>query len=154
MNIKYLPPLLLGTALLANGQLALAADGKTLPGAACVPKYDYYTFERNPQGYSRNTSSSTQYWSCPIVRDSMSPNIAKAEIKVINATGTFSCTLHSRNASGSVIASSTRSTSLSGTSVQTLSWGSLADANFGYYYFRCGLTAGSSVVSYFWEENT
>lgn len=153
MSIKYLFPLLLSSSLILGSNLVAAADGKTLAGATCVPKFDSYKFTRNSKGHLTNTSSITQYWTCPIVRDSMGPNLRKAEVKVINATGTFSCTLHSRNASGSSVASSAKSTGLSGGTVQTLSWGSLSDANFGYYYFRCALTAGSSDVSYFWEEN-
>lgn len=146
--------LIVFTAAMSTSNISFAADAKTVAGAICQPRSDEYNIDRNLAGHARNISSSTQFWTCPIVRDSMSPNLRDAQMQIINATGTMSCTFYSRSVTGGFVSSVTRSTGLSGGTVQTLSWPSIADANNGYYYLRCIVPAGSSVISYRWNENT
>ncbi len=135
--------------------LALAGtDAKTLPGAACQPKYDEHDVYRNSQGYAQNTSGSLQYWTCPIVRDSMAPSLKRAWVYFVNNEGSMSCTLHSKSETGGTAGSLTRTTNLSGSTTQEFEYGALADNDWGYYYFRCGVTPGSIIKSYIWEENT
>ncbi len=146
--------LIVFAAVMGVSNISFAADAKTVSGANCQPKSDEYNIDRNYMGHARNISSYIQRWTCPIVRDSMAPNLSRAEMKIINATGTMSCTLYSRSSSGGHVSGITRSTALSGGSVQTLSWPAIADANNGYYYFRCRVPAGSRVISYYWNERT
>ena len=140
--------------IMGVNNVSFAADAKTVSGANCQPRSDEYNIDRNSSGHARNISSSTQYWTCPIVRDSMSPHLANANMKIVNATGTMSCTFYSRSSGGGYVSGVTRSTGLSGGTVQTLSWPAIGDSNNGYYYFRCTVPAGSSVISYRWSENT
>jgi len=146
--------LIIFVATMSASSISFANDAKTVAGANCQPKSDEYNIDRNFRGHARNISSSTQRWTCPIVRDSMVPKLARAEMKIINATGSMSCTFYSRSSSGGNVSAVTRSTALSGGSVQTLRWPAIADANNGYYYFRCTVPAGSRVISYYWNENT
>jgi len=134
--------------------ISFAADGKTSAGAFCQPRADEYNIDRNASGHAQNISTTTQFWTCPVIRDSMAPSLRDAQMRVINATGTMSCTFYSRSATGGYVSGVTRSTALSGGTVQTLSWGGIADANNGYYYIRCTVPAGSRVISYSWVENT
>lgn len=151
---KKILALITFAAVMSVSNASFAVDAKTLPGATCQPDRDEYDIQRNYSGSARNQSSSGQYWTCPIVRDSMAPNLRSANMRIVNATGTMSCTLYSRSATGGYVSGPNRATGLSGGAVQTLSWGGVADANNGYYYFRCYVPSGSRVISYYWNENT
>ncbi len=141
-------------AALSVSNIGFAADGKTLPGAACQPERDEFDIERNYSGQAKNNSWLSQYWICPIVRDSMSPSMRDASMKIVNASGTMSCSLYSRSSSGGYVSAPSRSTNLSGATVQTFTWGGVSDSNNGYYYFRCNVTPGSRIISYNWTERT
>jgi hypothetical protein len=146
--------LITSIAVLSMSNGSIADDGKSLPGAACQPEHDEFDIARNFSGQAKNQSWLGQYWICPIVRDSMSPSMRRASMRIVNATGTMSCTLYSRSSSGGYISGPNRATNLSGGTVQTLNWGSVSDSNNGYYYFRCYVPAGSRIISYNWTERT
>lgn len=173
MNAKQLM-IGLGFSMLAVASApALAADAKTLPGAACQPNSSNpTTFYIGSNGMLINNSDTALTVICPIVRDVMAANssngISNAQIYVVdnnNSTNDprVSCTLESRmTGAGLVEALTDNSVAGASPNVQVLdNYTNLGLSSEGYYFFRCTIpgnqTVGaqinrSSIVMYRWSE--
>lgn len=156
MNAKQLM-ISLGFSMMAAASMpALAADAKTLPGAACQPNSSSPTaFYIASNGMLINNSTATLTVICPIVREVMAANgsgISNAQIYVVdnnNASGDprVTCTLESRsNGAGSVEAQTDNSVAGASPNVQVLdNYADLGSSADGFYYFRCDIPPNQTI---------
>ncbi len=156
MNAKRLM-IGLGFSMMAAANVpVLAADAKTLPGAACQPNSSSPTaFYIGSNGVLFNNSTSTLTVICPIVRDVMaagSSGISNAQIYVVdnnNATGDprVTCTLESRSTSAGVNEAQTENSAAGASpNVQVLdNYADLSSSGDGFYYFRCDIPGNQTV---------
>jgi hypothetical protein len=110
----------------------------------------------------QNISTTTAHTvACPVVRDTSALlGLDSATIWVVdqNFTSDVTCTVTSRNNSGSSVAFSSDSSSGTNAAVQSLTIGSLAVAVLGHYTMYCTVPAEfsgqrSSIVSYLIDED-
>lgn len=157
MNAKQLMIGMGFSMLAAANAPALAADAKTLPGAACQPNSgSTTTFYIGSNGMLINNSDNPLTVICPVVRDVMAANgsngISNAQIYVVdnnNSTGDprVSCTLESRSTTaGSVESFTDNSVAGASPNVQVLDgYTNFSAAENGYYYFRCTIPGNQTV---------
>ena len=169
MNVTTLSRLFgFGVIFLACAVAANAdTDGKLFPGALCQPGSQSDAIARS-LGQMVNTSSSAQFWTCPIVRDAVDADaIIFARMTVIDnnndadsAGGNLACSLVSSTRTGTVQDLANQSTAgQGGPGTVTLGFvpdvkSEIAGADSGYYFFQCfipgtdnnGQTSG--VISY------
>lgn len=158
----YLISISLLAVLSAN---ANADDAKTFPGANCQPSSQTQQISRDYVGRMYNTSSVGQYWTCPIVRDTMaydsSNGIKNAGLRVFdnNSSSNLSCSLYSRGSTGASwdYAFSTTTSTNTG----SLGFSNLQTPYYGYAYLRCyvpgrnnGTGASSGITSYTVNEDS
>lgn len=151
-NLLYLK---VGIPLLLFNFSAMASeDAKRFPGSVCQAASSSNPVASDGDGSMRNAGTTTQTWTCPIVRDDLGGG-DDPEYAEMSVTSGVTCTFRARFKSGSgtnegVTASSTVGTTL------TYAPGDANIANFfddGYYYFRCTVPAGGRVFSYRIDEN-
>jgi hypothetical protein len=144
---------LLGVLALGSG-VAFAQD--TYPAYTCLTKSDF--MDRIGSKYENSDPAASHTVACPVVRNNMIAGLAAGSTAVVfdqnpNLGQDVSCTLSARNAAGSVIASSTRTTAGSNPASQTLSFGLLPLVLGGHYTLYCAVPGEwsglrSSIVSY------
>jgi hypothetical protein len=151
-------------ALVSAVAPAAAQDKKNYPGTMCQASGTAETrIERPSSGRATNLGPDAMTFQCPAVKDGSS--IAGATVHVIDEdpNGSVSCTLRSRDLSGS-IGAETRASSAAdhGSTPVALTFGSQSGASFGYYILSCAVPAPfatstgslrSGVVTYQINEN-
>jgi hypothetical protein len=85
---------LLALPLSILGAAALAADGKTFPGAMCQPETNTDPIIRDSNGKMFNIGPVPQNWICPIVRDTIANK--SLQYSYIVVTGSVRCDFRSR----------------------------------------------------------
>jgi hypothetical protein len=181
MNAKQLMIGLGFSMMAAASAPALAADAKTLPGAACQPAVQTTTNLSSliilNDGSLINAGTASITVICPIMRDVMAANgsagINSAQVYVVDNNNNtndprVSCTLESRTTGlgsanpGLVESLTVNSTAGASPNIQVIQFGNFASAENGYYHFRCnipgiqmvgGSTNFSKIVMYRVTEN-
>ncbi len=173
MNVKQLM-IGVGFSMLAAANVpALAADAKTLPGAACHPNTSTPTaFYIGSNGMLINNSTATLTVVCPITRDVMAANnsngISNAQVYVVDnnnlsANARVTCILESRATNSNVVETFTDNSAAGASpAVQVLDdYADISSGVNGYYYFRCDIPGTqtvsnnvnrSGIVMYRWSE--
>ena len=163
-KINRISILSLSTMALLSGAV-MADDFKTLPGAACQPKYSSYVY-KYANGKAYNNSSGYQYWTCPMVNDAnwIYNGLRGASFWMIDNhyDDNGFCTINSKSSTGDYVTSSTIYTSGASSAARGGSFGSFPIAVSGNTYFYCGIPGSykgadgstnlSSMVSYLWIE--
>ena len=152
--MKRLTASILLTALALGSGVALAQD--TYPAYSCMTKSDF--MDRTGSKYENTDTVNSHTAACPVVRNNLAAGLAAGSTVVVfdqnpNAGADVSCTLSVKNPSGTLVASSTRSTVGSNPNSQTLSFAALAQVVDGHYTLYCTVPAEwsgarSSIVSY------
>lgn len=156
-----------GLAVIACTTVAMASeDDKLYAGATCQPASNTDAIARTSSGGMFNASASTQFWTCPILRDvNASGSIEFARITVVDndINRDVSCTLFSRTSTGALHDSAPGvqiTPPSTGTRVMTFGQGDANAVNTvsgGYAYFRCSVpgTTGlrSGILAYTVTEN-
>ena len=138
---------------------ANAADGKTFPGTFCKANSVGVSLDYRSTGKVRNPSNNTMTVVCPIVRDSMNGDIAKARIYVIdrNYYQNVSCTLRSLDKTGYSGWYQHKSTNGSSNVTKELAFSSRSAWKYGMYFIQCSIPGKydghrSEIASYYMEE--
>lgn len=163
MNAKHRIAAIGLPILSALSMPAIAADGKSYPGALCQTESPTAQVVRDAAGRLFNPSSVSQSVICPVVRDvGGAAGISSADTFVIdrNPDVDFSCTTFSRSELGNAVASKADSAGAGFASAtpSQLFVSSVASVAGGYYYIRCsipGVFGGiqSGIVTYGVNEN-
>jgi hypothetical protein len=138
------------------------ADDKVYPASMCVKVFATGTVEYNASGRIFNPSSNSAVTVlCPIVRDNTTAPWTTIEVVVFDQHPNLnvSCTAFSFRRDGVAANSIVRTSAGSSTNAQTLSFGSVAEFDRGYFFLRCVIpqsapTSGalSGIASYFIQE--
>jgi len=150
--------IILFTLLLSVTSVSFAADVKTYPGSGCQPINSSYPHSLNGWGWLTNLDSAgSRTYSCMIVRDNeLASQTAVSGFWVrVNDTSTskvVSCFLTKVNQDGNFPNWKVRSTSVSGTGQQTLSFGQMFAGLNEILYLECTLPYGSTLISYRIQE--
>ena len=155
---------------LLSSSLAFA-DDKVLSGSACIPAYDSYLYSVSPAAISNSSSTTDEFFTCPIVRD---VNIGSSsgqmdDIKVYledssnnnNSNAQVYCAVWVYDTEGVLQAVNTQwGPDGTYTGEVTLDFPAFTGSGYGvHHYFNidCRLprtdnSQRSSIYSYFWRE--
>lgn len=134
-----------------TSSIALAVDAKTTPGVACQERYGSQAADFNRYSpYIQNTSTSTRYVVCPVVRDNTDNTNGTdsyyTDVRVYNAGGTLWCYLDSSDETGALRNWDYRSTTTTG--YVALENDLNTSYVRGYYNLYCSLPPNSRIQGY------